>query len=150
MVQHHKKHTSSWWRSPHPRGDGPITVLELREGTKFYDHELLEEKPAVLASASGTKGVADAVPAGSGQSKPGGANVKGGDRVATGWRQAALNLHWPLPTSLLEIPCSILDILKHSRGGAESAEAEIFHTQCSDFLTSPKHFQISGIMRETT
>ena len=51
---------------------------------------MLEEKPAVLASASGTKGVADAVPAGSGQSKPGGANVKGGDRVATSGTELAL------------------------------------------------------------
>ena len=32
-------------------------------------------------------------------------------------------------TSLLEIPCSILDIQEHSRGGAESAEAEIFLAQ---------------------
>ena len=31
-------------------------------------------------------------------------------------------------TSLLEIPCSILDIQENSRGGAERAEAEIFHS----------------------
>ena len=49
------------------------------------------------------------------------------------WRgrswKLALDLRWPLSTSLLEIPCSILDIQEHSRGGAESAEAEIFLAQ---------------------
>ena len=37
------------------------------------------------------------------------------------------------PTSLLDIPCSILDIQKQSRGGAEGAEAEI-STECWGFL----------------
>ena len=64
------------------------------------------------------------------------------------WRgrnwKLALNLRWSLPTSLLEIPCSILDIQEHSRGGAESAEAEIFHSM---FWVSclPAKMKIAGI-----
>jgi predicted RNase H-like HicB family nuclease len=42
----------------------------------------------------------------------------------------------------LEIPCSILDIQERSRGGAESAKAEIFHSMWVSCL--PAKMRIAG------